>query len=108
MFRSVGKVALAASCLGFLLAGCSFSVGTGSSLDKSTVEQNVSDTLTKSVGQKPESVTCPGPLQAKVGQSERCVLTAPGGARLGVTIAVTSTEGGNVKYKVDVDNKPVN
>lgn len=107
MFRSVGKATLVASCLGLLLAGCSFSVGTDPSIDKSTVEQGITQMLTKQVGRKPDSVTCPGPLKAKQGESERCTLVGDG-AKYGVTVTIASYNNGNANYDIKVDDHPMN
>lgn len=109
MFRTARAVALAAGCAGFLLAGCSaqVSVNTNPSIDKATLEQGISDTLARQVGHKPDSVTCPGPLAAKVGQSERCVLAA-GGTRYGVTATISSYQNGDAHYDVQVDQQPMN
>ena len=82
-------------------ASASVSIG-GKVLDKSEVEQGASDALTKVVGQAPDSVTCPGDLDAKVGASERCTLTA-GGDELGMTVTVKSLDGDTVNYVVKVD-----
>lgn len=108
MLRTASAVAFAASCAGFLLAGCSaqVSVTPPPSLDKTTVENGITDTLTKQVGRKPDSVTCPGPLKAEVGQSEKCVLVGDG-VRYGVTATVTSYQNGDTKYDVKVDQQPM-
>lgn len=66
-----------------LLAGCSVHVGGTKAVGKKQVEQEVSTELTKSVGQKPKSVTCPGDLKAKVGTTMRCTLTAKDGSTIG-------------------------
>lgn len=106
IFRTARVVASAASCGIFLLVGCSVSVGSGPSIDKTTLEQGITDTLTKQVGRKPDSVTCPGPLTAKVGQSARCELVGDG-TRYGVTVTVTSYQDGKAKYDVKVDQQPM-
>ncbi len=88
-----------------LITGCSGSVGIGDKvIDKSEVEQGASDALAKIVGQAPDTVTCPDDLDAKVGATERCTLTA-GKDELGMTVTVKSLdEGTNVAhYVVKVD-----
>jgi hypothetical protein len=109
MFRTVRAVALAASCAGLLLAGCSaqVSVNSNPTVDKANLEQGITDTLTQQVGRKPDSVTCPGPLKAQAGQSVRCVLVGDG-TRYGVTATVTSYQNGKAKYDVKVDQQPMN
>jgi hypothetical protein len=108
MFRTAVVVALGASCAGLMLAGCSAhaSVNSDPSIDKATLEQGISDTLTKKVGRKPDSVTCPGPLKAKAGQSERCVLVGDG-TRYGLTATIASYENGHAHYDVQVDQQPM-
>jgi hypothetical protein len=109
MLRTARTVALVASCAGFLLAGCSaqVSVNTTPTVDKATLEQGITTTLTKQVGRKPDSVTCPGPLKAQVGQSEKCVLVGDG-TRYGVTATITSYQNGDAQYDVKVDQQPMN
>jgi hypothetical protein len=63
------------------------------------------DALEKSVGKRPDSVTCPGPVKAKAGESIRCELRA-GSSRYGLTATVTSYDDGNARYQVKVDQKP--
>ncbi|MER7013352.1 DUF4333 domain-containing protein [Saccharopolyspora sp. NPDC000359] len=106
MSRVIRLVA-AAVCGGLLLTGCSasFSVG-GMQVSKQELEQKVSEGLTASVGKRPDSVTCPGPVEAEVGKSQRCELTA-GGDRLGVTVTVKSVEGKDVKFDIKVDEQPM-
>ena len=85
------------------MAGCSASVSIGDKvLDKSEVEQGASAALAKVVGRAPDSVTCPDDLDAKVGATERCSLTA-GGDTLGMTVTVKSVEGDTANYEVKVD-----
>jgi hypothetical protein len=109
VFRTAGAVTVAASCAGLLLAGCSaqVTVDTGPSVAKTDLEQGISGTLTKQVGRKPDSVTCPGPLKAQAGQSERCVL-ASDGTRYGLTVTIRSYQNGKADYNVEVDQHPMN
>jgi hypothetical protein len=84
-----------------LLAGCS---GGTKAVDKKQVEQEVSTELTKTVGQKPKSITCPGDLKAKVGTKMRCTLTATDGSTIGLTLTVTSVKDSDVKFHIRVDD----
>jgi uncharacterized protein DUF4333 len=85
------------------MVGCSASVSIGGKvLDKSEVEQGASDALAKVVGRAPDSITCPDDLDAKVGATERCTLTA-GSHKLGMTVTVKSVEGDTANYEVKVD-----
>ncbi|GAA4612285.1 DUF4333 domain-containing protein [Saccharopolyspora hordei] len=105
MSRAV-RSAVAAVCGGLLLSGCSMSFSVGPQVGKDALEKTVTERLTEMAGQRPDSVTCPGPLAAEVGKTERCVLTA-GGDRIGVTVTVTSVQGGNVKFDIEVDDQPM-
>jgi hypothetical protein len=93
------------ACGAALLAGCSVHIGSGKAVDKNKVEQEVSTELTKSVGQKPKSITCPGDLKAKVGTTMRCKLTASDGSTIGLTLRVTSVKGSDVEFHIQVDKK---
>ncbi|MDA2807632.1 DUF4333 domain-containing protein [Nocardiopsis suaedae] len=69
------------------------------------VARQASDTLAETVGQTPDSLTCPEDLPAEVGASIRCELTADG-QTLGVTVTATAVEGTNVDFDVVVDDVP--
>ena len=66
------------------------------------LEQGVSDQLTETVGQKPDKIDCPGDLEAEVGKTMRCTLTA-GPDELGVTLKITKVDGSDVEYDIEVD-----
>jgi hypothetical protein len=87
-----------------LSSGCSGSVeiSAGKSVDKAVVEQQISDQLEAQVGQKPDKIECPDDLKAKVGETMRCTLTA-GGDELGVSVEVTSVDGSDVGFDINVD-----
>jgi hypothetical protein len=110
MSLSVRKIALAACCFVFAVTGCSakVSVTTEKTLSQQAVEQGITDSLTQQVGRKPDSVACPGPLKAEVGQSLRCVLVGDG-VKYGVAATVTSFDSGTdkAKFDVQVDQKPM-
>lgn len=88
-----------------LLAGCE--VSTYKLIDKSEVEQRVSQQLAETVGQAPDHVTCPEDLKAVVGTTMRCELTA-GQYKYGVNIAVDKADGDNMGFHIKVDDKPSN
>lgn len=71
---------------------------------QSDVEEQVKDQLTKTVGQTPDKIECPGDLKAEVGTTMRCTLSA-GGDSIGLTVEVTSVEGDNVKFGIEVDQQ---
>ena len=91
-----------------LAAGAVLAVGlTGCSADsvpKSDVEDQISTQLEKEVGQAPDDVSCPEDLKAEEGETMECTLTA-GEDELGVTVEVTSADGGDVEFDITVDEQ---
>jgi hypothetical protein len=86
----------------FALAGCG--AGTVSKADLATAAENL---LEKQVGQRPD-VTCPDDLEAEVGATMRCTLTAEGlDGRYGVTVTVTKVDGDQARFDVQVDTEPL-
>ena len=67
------------------------------------VAQSVSTRLSAQ-GKRVEQVTCPD-LPAQVGASQRCTLVSDG-ATYGVTVAVTSVQGTDVRFDITVDQAP--
>lgn len=86
------------------LSGCSgeVSVGGDPTVDQAEVEREVSAQLEETVGQKPDSIECPGDLDAVEGTEMRCVLTA-GGDELGVSVTVVGVDGDEVDFDIQVD-----
>ena len=72
---------------------------------KARVAQTISDKLAADMGKRPDRVTCPEHLSARVGATIRCELTA-GSDTLGVTVTVTATSvnGNQVSYNFKVDD----
>ena len=87
-----------------LITGCRVGTGSGS-VDRHTVEKEVSDELTKTVGQRPKAITCPGDLKAVEGTKMRCQLEASDGSKIGLTLTVTSVKDSDVKFHIQVDQK---
>lgn len=75
---------------------------TAAAVDVAEVERQSSDRLAEQVGQAPDDFSCPGDLPAEEGAEMRCELTH-GGQTLGVTLTVTSVDGGDVNWDVLVD-----
>ena len=50
------------------------------------------------------SSPCPDDLIGRVGVKMRCMLSA-GSDKIGLTVTVTSVEGKNVKFDIDVDQQ---
>ena len=95
------RLLLAVPVLALGVTGC----GAGT-LQASTIEDGAADALEKQVGIRPE-VTCPDDVAAEEGASTRCTLTAPGDStEYGVTVTVTSVDGDDAQFDVQVDGKP--
>jgi hypothetical protein len=97
-------IPVALACGVVLITGCSFSTGSGS-VDRHKVEKEVSDQLTKTVGQRPKAITCPGDLKAVEGTKMRCQLEASNGSKIGLTLTVTTVKDDDVKFDIQVDQK---
>lgn len=120
MLFAVRVVLTCAVCAVVTLTGCSVSVEAKDVptvskdptvseenlvISKEELEQGITDALEKSVGQRPDSVECPGSVKAKAGESIRCELSA-GSVRYGLTATVSSYDNGRARYNVKVDDKP--
>ena len=71
----------------------------GKSVAQSVLTQLAAD------GKQVDEVSCPD-LSATVGASQRCTLKA-GGDTYGVTVTVTSVQGTDVKFDIQVDSTPI-
>lgn len=98
-------IAVAAGVLG----ACSAHIeaGTSAGISKEQLAKTVKEKLEAQVGEKADSVVCDGTLPAKVDATQKCVLTAGGSTKYGVTVTATSVDGDNVKFDVKVDDKPM-
>ena len=97
-------IPVALACGAVLITGCSFSTGS-SAVSRHKVEKEVSDELTKTVGQRPKAITCPDDLKAVEGTKMRCQLQASDGSKIGLTLTVTSVKDNNVKFHISVNQK---
>ena len=59
----------------------------------------------REVGAEPESVECDGDLPAEVGATLRCVLTAPNGEQVGLTVTATEVADDDVSFDILVDDE---
>jgi hypothetical protein len=90
----------------FLLAGLTACSSSTAVLTADTVATSAEDALEEQIGIRP-TISCPEDVEAKVGEKTRCTLT--GGddpTEYGVTVTVTSVEGKNATFDVEVDEKP--
>jgi hypothetical protein len=76
-----------------------------SAVDGKSVAQSVLTQL-KAEGKQVDQVSCPD-LPATVGVAQRCTLQA-GADTYGVTVTVTSVQGTDVKFDIQVDKAPMN
>jgi hypothetical protein len=83
-----------------LTAGCSSTPEVSSS----DLEKEISGQLEEQLGTAPDTVECPGSLTGKVGETQRCMLTA-GSDTLGVDVEVTSVDGKDVNFSIQVDDQ---
>ncbi len=90
-------------------AGCSgqVEVGTERSMSKEQLQSFAKEKLEAAAGTKARSVECEGGVPAKVGATQRCILTAIDGTRIGVTATVSNVEGEDVRVNVKVDDQPM-
>lgn len=73
-------------------------------VNKDSVAGQIADQLSQQVGRKPD-VSCPEDLKGDKGATLRCQLSDQG-ATYGITVTVTSEEGGDVQFDFKVDSQP--
>jgi len=89
----------------FLLAGLAACSST-KVLTADTVATSAEDALEEQIGARPD-ISCPDDVEAEVGAETRCTLTAGDDpTEYGVTVTVTSVEGSNATFDVEVDEQP--
>ncbi len=77
---------------------CSCSIGSSShSVSKSDVASQITSKLTDVAGNKPDSVTCPNDLPAKVGAQLNCEMKVKN-QTFNVNVTVTSVNGSDIKF----------
>ena len=84
-----------------LTAGC----GGADEVSRDSLEQQVQEGLTKSVGQKAPKASCPDALEAEVGATTRCTMDFPEGKRLGISVKVKSVDGDDARFDIKADEK---
>ncbi|MBJ8348229.1 DUF4333 domain-containing protein [Antrihabitans sp. YC2-6] len=77
----------------------------GAAVAATDVAEQISTTLSEQVGQVPDDVTCPDNLPATVGAELTCLLT-DGPDQYDVAVTVTSVEGTDVKFDIQVADQP--
>ncbi|OMB99265.1 hypothetical protein A5733_00920 [Mycobacterium sp. NS-7484] len=91
-----------------LLGACSghVEIGKTAGVDKEQLAKVVKQKLEAQAGSKADSVVCDDDLPAKVGATQRCVLTVDG-TKYGVTVTANSVDGGKVNFNAKVDDEPM-
>lgn len=92
---AVGSVAALA------LAGCG-----ASSIAGDELADQVNTQLTEQVGQEPDEVECPEDLDAEVGATTQCTLTA-GDESYNVDVEVTEVDGDTANFSIEVGEEPI-
>ncbi|WP_245672725.1 DUF4333 domain-containing protein [Aldersonia kunmingensis] len=82
-----------------------FDIESYQTVGKDVVAEQVSTQLTEQIGTTPDSVDCPEDLDAKVGATLTCTLTHEG-VSYDVDVTVTSVDGGDVKFDIQVADQP--
>lgn len=85
---------IGATMMSALFAGCSTGPDT---VNKDDVVKQIGDKMTDAAGNKPETVTCPDELAAKVGAEVNCDMKVKGKPFV-VNVKVTSIDGSSVKF----------
>jgi hypothetical protein len=101
MARVIVRTLLVSGAVAGLMASagaCSCSIGsTSHSVSKSDIASQITSKLTDAAGNKPDSVTCPGDLPAKVGAQLNCEMKVKN-QTFDVNVTVTSVNGSDVKF----------
>src|SRR5436190_11477 len=92
--RVIGSIAVAGGVL-LGLSGCS------SYVDKTDVQQKITDFYQERTSRAPDKAECPDDLPAEVGKSIRCTVTGAG-ETYGVTVTATKVEGSDVNFDMQV------
>jgi hypothetical protein len=100
MARSLVRTLLVAGAAAGLMASagaCSCSVTSRHAVPKADVAKQITDKMTDANGNKPESVSCPDDLGAKVGTQLNCTMKVKD-QTFNVNVTVTSVNGDDVKF----------
>ncbi|WP_200837489.1 DUF4333 domain-containing protein [Ruania rhizosphaerae] len=103
MTRQILAMTALPLALGLGLVGCSGSA----TVDEAEVESTTADQLEQMVGTRP-NIDCPGDLEAEVGATLQCVLSADGDTdEYAVDLTVTSVEDGVANWDFQVAETPM-
>lgn len=88
------KAALVAAALATALSSCTATVA------QSDVEKQITSKLALNDGSHPDSASCPGDLDAKVGATMTCTATA-GSDTADIKVTVTKVDGSDVNFDIE-------
>lgn len=98
MTRSIVRTLLVSgAAVGLVASAGACSVTHSTSVSKNDVADQIAAKMTDAEGEKPEAVSCPGNLPAKVGAQIDCTMKVKGIA-YDVNVTVTSVNGKDVKF----------
>lgn len=105
---AVGIVLTAAGC-SVNIGGKSESTSATPKIPQSTLEIGLKKAINEKTGAPIKSVTCDGPLEGRVGATQRCIASfeTADGLRAGVTVTTTSVNDTKINYDFKVDDEPI-
>ena len=74
-------------------------------VEEAELEEQVKSSLTQQIGQAPKAIDCPGDLDAEVGATQKCVLTADDNSTVDVNVKVTSVQDDKALFDIQVADK---
>lgn len=104
------EVRLLVACVavaGAVLSGCGgpAQIGSQPTVAKAKLQTLAKQKLEAAAGKKAKSVDCENGIVGKLGATQRCVLTAKDGSKIGVTATVKAVDGTGTGARVNVDFK---
>jgi hypothetical protein len=76
-------------------------------VDKDRLAALGKEKLEQAAGQEADGVECDGDIEGTVGATQRCVLTALDGTKIGVTATVLAVKGDDVNINFKADDHPM-
>jgi hypothetical protein len=106
-FRSRFRLIVVSTVAVSVLAGCGGEVRTDSqpTVAKAKLQTLAKEKLEAAAKQKAKSVICEDGIVGEVGATQRCVLTAKDGTKIGLTARVDGVEGRGADARVNIDFK---
>ncbi len=92
----------------FPLVACSGQISVGPRMSSEDLAGGVKLHMNEQTGFPPKSVTCDGPLNAKVGATQSCTLIWPDDTSIGLTTTATKVDGLDITYDIVIDTPEPN